>query len=239
MEKKFFVVSDIHGYASLLKKELEKAGYDENNSRHLLICCGDYFDRGNENVEVMKYFERIENKVLLRGNHEDMLLKLFYDGKVLSHHLINGTVTTLENFLGKYSIDPLDNTIDFSGKNRIVDRLCGFIENTVDYYETKNYVFVHGWIPDGGETAEGRKKASKEEWEKARWKKWTEYYKGQPPIKDKTLVCGHMPTFYADRVDPSWEKNSASIFRGNGVIAIDGGTNDSGKINVLVLSDFL
>ena len=51
-----------------------------------------YFDRGNENVEVLKFFERLQNKVLLRGNHEDLLLKLLQTGKVLPHHYINGTM---------------------------------------------------------------------------------------------------------------------------------------------------
>lgn len=48
----------------------------------------------------------------------------------------------------KYSIDPVDDAIDFSGKTRIKDRLCEFIEETVYYYETENYVFVHGCLPE-------------------------------------------------------------------------------------------
>ena len=128
----------------------------------LLICCGDYFDRGDENMEVLKFFERVKNKVLLRGNHEDMLLKLLQTGKLLPHHYINGTISTLRNIFGKYSIDPVNDTIDFSGKTRIIDRICEFIEKTVDYYETENYVFVHGWLPEGALTPEDRQKASPE-----------------------------------------------------------------------------
>jgi predicted phosphodiesterase len=43
--KKIFVVSDIHGHCTLLQKALERAGFDDANEDHLLICCGDYFDR--------------------------------------------------------------------------------------------------------------------------------------------------------------------------------------------------
>ncbi|MBR4864841.1 MAG: hypothetical protein IKU07_09715, partial [Oscillospiraceae bacterium] len=34
-----------------MKEALARAGFDKNNEDHVLICCGDYFDRGNENVQ--------------------------------------------------------------------------------------------------------------------------------------------------------------------------------------------
>lgn len=235
--KKLFVVSDVHGHYTLLKEALDRAGFDKDNEDHLLICCGDYFDRGDENMEVLKFFERLKHKILLRGNHEDMLLKLFRTGKVLPHHYINGTMRTLEDFFGKYFINPADDTIDFSGKTRIVDRICEFIEETVDYYETEHYVFVHGWLPENAETPEARQTIRKEAWEKVRWVKWNEKYCGPRPLADKTLVCGHVPTVYAKAFDPSRDQNSYDIFYGNGMIAIDAGTADTKQVNVLVLEE--
>lgn len=235
--RKLFVVSDVHGHYTLLKKALDAAGFDKDKEDHLLICCGDYFDRGNENAEVLRFFERLKHKVLLRGNHEDMLIKLLQTGKLQQHHYINGTICTLENFFGKHFIDPVDDTIDFSGKTRIVDRLCEFMEETVDYYETEHYVFVHGWLPENAGTPEARQTASRGAWEKARWTKWNEMYVGQRPLGDKTLICGHVPTFYANALDPSRGRNSFEIFYGNGIIAIDAGTADTKQVNVLVLID--
>lgn len=235
--KKIFVVSDVHGHYTLLKEALNRAGFDKENEEHLLICCGDYFDRGNENAEILRFFERLQHKVLLRGNHEDMLLKLFQTGKLQQHHYINGTMRTLENFFGKYAIDPVDDTIDFSGKTRITERLCEFIEETVDYYETEKYVFVHGWLPENAVTSEARQSAGKEAWEKARWVKWNERYDGQRPIVDKTLVCGHVPTFYATAFDGNRDKKDFSVFYGNGIIAIDTGTADTKHVNVLILEN--
>ncbi len=237
--KRIFVVSDIHGHCTILKAALDKSGFDRDNPNHLLICCGDYFDRGNENVEVLQFFERLKHKVLLRGNHEDLLLKLLQTGKLQPHHYINGTMRTLENFFGKYVIDPVDDTIDFSGKTRITDRLCQFIEETVDYYETENYVFVHGWLAENALTPESRRNAGKEAWGKARWIRWNEQYAGSSPLADKTLVCGHVPTFCAKGLDPERDKNCCGIFYGNGFVAIDAGTADTKQINVLVLEDAL
>ena len=236
-KKKLFVVSDVHGHYTLLKEALNQAGFDKDNEDHLLICCGDYFDRGNENMEVLRFFERLKYKVLLRGNHEDMLLKLLQTGKLLPHHYINGTISTLRNIFGKYSIDPANDTIDFSGKTSITERLCEFIEETVDYYETEHYVFVHGWLPENADTAQARKKAKPEDWEKARWVKWNERYVGLSPLADKTLVVGHVPTWYASAFDGNRDKKDFSIFYGNGMIGIDAGTADTQHINVLVTED--
>ena len=235
--RKLFVVSDIHGHYTLLKEALDKAGFDKNNENHWLVCCGDYFDRGSENAEVLTFFERLSRKVLLRGNHEDMLLKLLQTGKLLPHHYINGTVSTLRSFFGKYFIDPADDTIDFSGKTRIVDRVCEFIEETVDYYETEHFVFVHGWLPENALSQEARQQATAEDWAKARWVKWNERYIGLRPLEDKTLICGHLPTFCANSLDRNRGKNCCDIFYGNGIVAIDAGTADTKQLNVLVLED--
>lgn len=237
MTKKLFVVSDIHGHFTLLKEALDQAGFDKNDPNHLLICCGDYFDRGNENVQVLQFFERLKHKVLLRGNHEDLLLKLLLTGQIQPHNYINGTMQTLQDFFGKYFVDPIDDTIDFSGKTRTVDRICEFIEETVNYYETENYVFVHGWLPENCDTAEQRQNAPDDVWEDARWIKWTDKYNGSPPLSGKTLICGHMPAFFANWFDPSRPKHCTDIFYGNGLIAIDAGTYDSQRVNVLVLED--
>lgn len=234
---RIFVVSDVHGYYTPLKEALDRSGFDKDNDEHLLICCGDYFDRGSENVEVLRLLECIQNKVLIRGNHEDLLLKLLRTGKLLPHHYINGTLRTLENFFGKYSIDPLDDTIDFSGKTRITDRICQFIEEMVDYYETEHYVFVHGWIPENALTQEKRRNAGKQDWEKARWIRWNDQYTGLRPIENKTLICGHVPSFFANRFDDRRKSKDYTIFYGNGMIAIDAGTAESKQVNVLVLEE--
>lgn len=223
--KKLFVVSDIHGHCTLLKAALQEAGFDPHNENHLLVGCGDYFDRGDENLQVLQFLDRIENKILLRGNHEDLLLKLLQTGKLLPHHYINGTLQTLQDFFGRYAIDPGDDTIDFSGKSRMADRVCEFIQGTVDCFETEHYLFVHGWLPENNDRSPAG-------WEKARWTRWTAAYDGTPPLPGKTLVCGHVPTFVMF-------PDTAEIFYGNGMIAIDAGTFDSGKINVLVLEDEL
>ena len=50
--KKYFIFSDTHSFFTILKKELDRKGFDVNNKNHILILCGDLFDRGNESKEI-------------------------------------------------------------------------------------------------------------------------------------------------------------------------------------------
>jgi len=233
VKKKLFVLSDVHGHFTAMKKALDEAGFDPHNKEHLFVSLGDLFDRGRENMEVLRYVERLKHKVLLRGNHEDMLEDLLNTGEMTPHHYRNGTLTTLQSFFGRYAGLSPDGSVDFSGKTRTVDRLFEYLEETRLYFETKNYFFVHGWYP------RDPYRATPEAWRGARKCRFTEYYDGEAPFPEKNLVCGHMPCFYAYLVDPERREEDDSIFYGNGLIAIDAGTAQTGKVNVLVLEDEL
>lgn len=239
MRKKIFAASDIHGHFTEFKNALDTAGFESGNPNHLLVFCGDLFDRGNENMKVMRFFERISNCVMIRGNHEDMLLKIFDDGRLKEHNYTNGTLTTIAEFFGKYAVDAVG-SIDFSGKSRTVDRITDLIMQMRDYYETEHYIFVHGWLPNrSGSIHNEWKHASDADWKNARFTKWAEAYYGDEPVKGKTIVCGHLPTFFAKRFDEQRGDMEVSPFYGKGIIAIDGGTDITGKVNVIVLEDKL
>ena len=223
---KLFVVSDIHGFAGLLKEALQNAGYDPKNEHHLLVCCGDLFDRGTENFEVLRFFERIERKVMIKGNHETRLLEILENGRLGQHDCLNGTVETIQEFFGKYSVMSLLEPVDFSGKTGTVDRLYDLIGEMRDYYETEHYVFVHGWLPNENETVVADwRSATPQQWRNSRWTWWTKGVEMPGRTEPKTIVCGHYPTPGGD------------IYYGDGFIAIDAGTYRSGKVNVLVLED--
>lgn len=244
MFKKIFVVTDVHGFYNLLKSALSDAGFEKNNPEHLLVCCGDYFDRGTENLDVLKFFESVENKVLLRGNHEDMLLEIFETGKIKPHNYMNGTIETITEFFGKYCIDPVTDEIDFSGKTCILERLTDFILQTQNYFETSNYVFTHGWLPvkksdNKYHIVANWRDASDVEWKTARWTRWTDMFTLCDRLSDKKIVCGHVPAFSAKAFDSTRESDNADIFMTDGLIVVDAGTYTSQQINVLVLTDEL
>ena len=102
MGKKYFCTSDIHGFFDIFHEALIKAGFEENNPDHVLIICGDIFDRGKEPLEVYNFLKSLpqERRILVRGNHELLLQELVDREEALSHDLHNGTYQTLYSFLG-------------------------------------------------------------------------------------------------------------------------------------------
>ena len=70
--KKIHHIGDIHGCYTALNEYLKDGLKDDE----LYIFCGDYIDRGIENVEVLKFLFSImdkKNVILLEGNHERWL----------------------------------------------------------------------------------------------------------------------------------------------------------------------
>lgn len=240
-KRKLFVVSDIHGHATLLKQALNEAGFDPNNPNHLFVGCGDYFDRGTENRQVLKYLERLTNKVLLKGNHEDILARVIEEGHIDCYDIMNGTYITVSQFFGERNIDAYG-VIDI--KQSAYREIEKFLEQTVDYFETENYIFVHGWLPVNVEAepvlySPDWRKAPKSAWKDARFIGWQEAYPKGLTVKDKTIVCGHRPAMYGYHFDKSRVSSDWTTFYGDGMIAIDGCTVRSGIVNVLVIEDFL
>ena len=71
---KYFVLSDIHGCYTELEAALHEAGYDAKNSKHWIISAGDLFDRGNENVKVYELMQSFPRRLMICGNHDEMLI---------------------------------------------------------------------------------------------------------------------------------------------------------------------
>lgn len=161
--KKYFVVSDIHGFYDEMKEALDNAGFDISNPDHYLVCLGDLLDKGNQAREVVDYFYTFpQNKlILIRGNHEDLfdnLLSQFKEKrngtlvitldkiKGLKAHINNGTLDTLYQLLGFPIEQPINIEINSENKEYI-DKFNSLKDRMINYYETKRFVLTHGWIP--------------------------------------------------------------------------------------------
>ena len=63
-----YVISDIHGCYDEFQKMLQKIEFSDSDT---LILAGDYVDRGNKNVEMMRWIEDCPDYVFcLKGNHD-------------------------------------------------------------------------------------------------------------------------------------------------------------------------
>lgn len=246
---KFFVLSDIHGFYDEFRLALDKAGFDPNNEEHWLISCGDHFDRGPKPYEVMRYLKSLPRKVLVRGNHEDLLVECCKNGYPGMHDYNNGTYDTICEIGDAGEGNPFDECcmITFS-------RTRCFLSDMVDYFETANHIFVHSWIPlkcnDGlpMHYTKNRKfefnpdwrNATSKEFEAARWGNPFDLAK-QGLMPDKTIVFGHWhcSAGWAEKEGISEFGSDAKFdpFYGDGFIAVDGCTAHTGKCNVIVIED--
>jgi hypothetical protein len=252
---KLFVVSDVHGFYDEMKIALGDAGFDPNNEEHWLISCGDNFDRGPDPVGVMTYLQKLPRKILVKGNHESLFRDLCDRGYPGSHDYSNGTFDTVCD-LGNAGLGNSFDECCLVAYNRTKN----FIDSMVNYFETKNYIFVHGWVPvickDGLPMYHRRNRmfefnpewrtAHYSEWEQARWLNGMDMARNGFIEPGKTVVCGHWHCSYGHMINSLKTDNWISEFDedaiwdpyyGDGIIAIDRCTAHTGEVNVLVLED--
>lgn len=71
--KNIYVMSDLHGCRNEFYKMLKKINFNEKED--LLIILGDVIDRGPDGITLLQELLNKENTILLKGNHEDMMVK--------------------------------------------------------------------------------------------------------------------------------------------------------------------
>ena len=257
---KYYIVSDIHSFHSIFKKTLKKIGFFQDTEPHKLIICGDLFDRGEEARELQDFILELMRKnevILIRGNHEDLMLKMLEDmeyGKpvLYSYHRSNGTVDTAKQLIRKDTrwFDSIPDPVIMQMKH--TPFLTRIIPSMVNYFETKHYIFVHGWIPCSViQTLSNHKRylpitdwrnASPEAWEEARWINGMEAAYQGISEQGKTIICGHWHCSFGhsnyERKGNAFGKDADfSPYYADGIIAIDACTAYSGKMNCLIIED--
>lgn len=255
--KKYFVISDVHGFFTEMRSCLFRAGFRKQNPEHILVLVGDAFDRGPDAPKVYEYIRSLPRKrrILIRGNHELLLRNAIRRGVFYENDYYNGTLGTIMQFTGHEYIDCVydpQGVCDKFKKNGVLDWIFG--PEWQNYAEIGSYIFVHSWIPvkilDGTEIYDVKRstelayrpdwrEATQEEWEEASWGcPWVMAEKGLMP-RGYTIVCGHWAACeFPKNLDKNYTNYpNHSIYRGHGCIALDATTVRSGFVNVLVLTE--
>jgi serine/threonine protein phosphatase 1 len=258
---KYYVVSDIHSYYNELEQALEEKGFFSDTGPHKLVICGDLFDRGKQVHKLQGFIlDLLEKKqvILIKGNHEDLMEELienFYKYLPIierTHHYSNGTYQTavaLSNMKESY-IAHFPN--EFIKKVTHSPFFQKILPEMVDYFETKHYLFVHGWIPCYAHRFGPReftytpdvkwRKGTKKDWEKARWYNGMAAHKCGVCVDKKTIICGHFHCSWGHSVldGKGSEYDSSAIFEPyckDGIIAIDACTAISKRVNCIIIED--
>ncbi len=260
---KYYVVADVHGFYTELYEALEEQGFFADKEPHKLIVCGDLLDRGGEAIKIQSFIEDLINKdevILIRGNHEDLLVDLVENSAkwmardiMMTHHWRNGTVDSLMQLTGGDLFCAVRHLDEMALKAKNTPFYKTVLPNTLNYYETKNHIFVHGWIPC---TVLGRgtsltdtfiyesdwRSRQLNEWDKARWLNGMAAAYNKVIEPNKTIVCGHWHTSYGHsaiegKCSEFGEDADFSPYTAKGIIALDACTVHSHKVNCIIIED--
>lgn len=158
--KKYFALSDIHGRDINLSHFVKK-GFELKNPNHIIVLVGDYFDRNEKNLLVLRFIEKYkkllkERFIVLKGNHDEFIFNfieyieknisinevLHHDEVNLERWLRNGGDITIRQLFGPYKGKYT------ATKEKNLKRLKRFQNYVQDFYETDSYIFTHAAISE-------------------------------------------------------------------------------------------
>lgn len=217
--KRLIAIGDIHGEFDLLIELMDKIQFDSKEDT--LVFLGDYIDRGKQSKQVVEYVSSLRSLypnrvILLKGNHEDLATSLIENKNLSTEQerkrqesydiwAFNGGWNTVESYFGEYLCK---------------EKLIPFIDTLQLSYETDDFIFVHGGIPEG-KTLENVTEYD------LMWDR-TMSYDGR-----KTLVVGHTPVKdVVISADGKMILVDTGVFRKNGKLsAIDVLSNQIWSVN--------
>jgi len=216
--ERMLVISDIHGELEKLESLIQKAGYDPQKDQ--LILLGDYIDRGPASRGVLERVMGLhaQGAIVLMGNHDHMMIRSFeQDPAVIERWFRNGAQQTLASY-GHAAGELASGAPASLELTSLLEQHIAFLNGLDCYYETEDYIFVHGGVHPTTplhETDPYMLMWIREEFHKG--------YQG-----NKTVVFGHTPTELLHGKHDVY-------FGENNIIGIDGGAVFGGQLNCLEL----
>lgn len=257
-KKRYFIVSDIHGFYDEFMNSLNAKGYNKDNPNHVLVVLGDCFDRGTQNKKVFEFLTSIpeDNIILIRGNHEDLLMEMIDRNDYYTHDINNGTLSTVCEFVNvpEYygHLEPQLIFKTFRG-HPVWEWLNS--DKWKSYLELGNFILTHAFIPlkekyryaiynnilkDIEYFKEWRTESTPEMWRDSRWGCPYSLISviSEEDLGDTIFVCGHWTTNdFHKQLNNDTSIFNHNIYYGEHLIAIDGCTVHSGVVNVLTIDE--
>ena len=194
--ERILAIGDIHGCPVAFDALLEAVNPGPDD---LVITLGDYIDRGPDSKNVVDRLIKLHETlpiVSLCGNHEEMVLEWRernYDMTLT--WWANGGLATLRSYCHgdeKWLIEMFWKSFSATQAWEYHVAACelipqahwDFFENCIDWYETDDFIFVHGQVnPDLGLAEQSPQELH-----------WARFHKSQRPHKSgKKVICAHTP----------------------------------------------
>lgn len=214
-ESRTLIITDIHGCYDECRALLDKMAFDEQNDT--LINLGDTIDRGPKIYETYEFLRGLKERmgercVLIRGNHEQMMLDSCANGgrdKELWYY--NSGEKTVYSFLHH--------------KHRIQEYLDWY-EEMPYYYTTEKFNCVHASLKDPDPALNTI--------ETLIWGRDTDY-------TGKTVMTGHtpyrVPIYFMGGQYGKIQEDVWTVFPEKGMIALDTGCVYGNKLTGMVIRE--
>jgi serine/threonine protein phosphatase 1 len=216
-----YVIGDIHGRPLLVEQLIENVPWDLKNDK--IVFLGDLIDRGNGAPAVvdivMKLAKSNPRVVVLRGNHEQMLLDCLDYGDLQWLIPENGGLATLSAY--GFELEELKDVSDI----QIPEDHVAFFRSLPFYHEDEQAIYVHaGLIP--GEPA------SETDPDVLVWTRDLDFFKG---YEGKLCFFGHTPTQYLPR---DGRHRRFGIYIHGGCVGLDTSGDSESPLSCIQVENF-
>jgi serine/threonine protein phosphatase 1 len=227
-----FVIGDVHGRRDQLRRLLGMLPRD--SERDSLVLLGDLIDRGEDipgvvrDVMAMKNDPSTGHFVVLRGNHEQMLLDFIDSSAPLWLHPAVGGSETFEQYAGFALTDHMRADSEKAQrkiKEAVPSEHLEFFRGLPLYFEDDYAIYVHAGL-------EIDKHPSETDARQLLWTRDSYFYKH---YYGKPCVFGHTPTPLLPLLG---RLGRHGIYVAHSAIGIDTGYSDSSPLTCLRLPEF-
>ena len=228
---KTFVIGDIHARRAQLAALLEALPRKPDSDT--LVFLGDLIDRGADAPGVVSDVISIQREnparvVVLRGNHEQMMLDFIDEDSRLWLSPVTGGEQTFQQYTA--SALRVDTEEDFENARRKIEESVpsehiGFFREMPLYHEDDYAIYVHAGLDHG-------KHPRDTEPHQLLWTRDTDFYK---KYRGKPCVFGHTPTAF---LPLRGRVGRHGIYISHSAIGIDTGYNYNSPLTCLSLPDF-
>lgn len=216
-----YVIGDIHGRLKLLDQLLENVPWDLAHDK--LVFLGDLIDRGNNAPgvvnRVMELVRANPKIVVLRGNHEQMLLECLDFGDLQWLIPENGGLATLSAY--GFELEQLRDVSDI----KIPEEHVEFFRSLPYYHEDEQAIYVHAGLVPGEHPSET-------DTEVLVWTRDLDFFKG---YQGKLCFFGHTPTAYLPR---EGRTRRWGIYISHGCVGIDTSGEDESPLSCVQVESF-
>ena len=207
---KTYAISDIHGGNQQLIVLLPALNIQSDDT---LIFLGDVIDRGVNSKGVLDttiHYQTLCHVILIKGNHEEMMLGAVHEREYLKYWLKFGGIETLQSF---------GVTADLQDLKQIPFSYFKLLKSAIPYYETQDFIFTHA-------TPLPHLPMDKQTDDSLRWR-FIPLDGQNAHISGKTIICGH-----------SAQKNG-KVYHQNGLICVDTFAHGDGCLTAIEVTQMM